>query len=354
MAASLDHLLSLGMPLDDGLPILLQSRACLRSAGVPEVAPAPSDQPRRPHPAESMLIDALAAGKAVVELLRRVSPPHAGKAQKALASAAAVSAGPWAAEELLQASKALAALGTQLRCSSKAAEAAPVLQRAAVAMEVAAEGVLPRILCLHGSYQSGEIFSGKLKMLQKRLRGFAVLHFVDAPHIPEDASEGDPGRCWWQKGAQRGQPHPHWAEQWAASQNVLWGVLRDAESMGRPFDGVLGFSNGAAVASMLLASHVEFGSPTSPRFAILCAGYLPVALQGAQALDVPSLHVVGNEDEQIPLEQARPLQQLFLQSQEYLHDQKGHLVPQRAADCEVFVNFIRAWGQAQRRPGCSA
>lgn len=345
MAASLDHLLSLGISFDDGSPILLQSHA--------KVAPASVDRPQRPHMAEAVLAEAVAAGNAAVELLRSVSPPHVGKAQKALAPAAAAVAGPWAAEELLWAGKALAALGTQLRCSPKAAEAAPLLQRAAAAMEAAAEAVLPHILCLHGSYQSGEIFSGKLKMLQKRLRGIAVLYFVDAPHVPEDASGGDRGRCWWQKGAQRGQPHPHWAQQWASSQDILRGALRHAERVGRPFDGVLGFSNGAAVAAMLLAGLADSGSPALPRFAILCAGYLPTALQGAQALDVPSLHVVGSADEQVPLEQARPLQQLFLQAQEYLHDQ-GHLVPQRAADCEVFVNFIRAWSQAQQLPACRA
>jgi len=63
-----------------------------------------------------------------------------------------------------------------------------------------------RILCLHGSRQSGEIFAARLRTLRRKLEPVADLVLVDAPHpAPRDDDDGgdgaDPsavvGRAFW-------------------------------------------------------------------------------------------------------------------------------------------------------------
>merc|ERR1711924_263747 len=90
----------------------------------------------------------------------------------------------------------------------------------------------------------------------------------------------------------------------------------------------------------------KYADIPAPGFAILCAGYLPTALVGAPPLHVPSLHIIGESDKDVPVEQARSLQSLFLDPTEYLHDQ-GHIVPQRALDADAIIKWLRAWSKSQ-------
>ncbi|CAK0807998.1 unnamed protein product [Prorocentrum cordatum] len=123
--------------------------------------------------------------------------------------------------------------------------------------------------------------------------------------------------------------------------------MRAACEQGAPFDGVLGFSNGAAAAAVLLSELHGAGGVPAPRFAILCAGFLPPALVGAPRLPIASLHVVGRNDKRVPLEQARQLQGLFVEPEELLHERE-HLVPQRSPETEAVASWLSAWSASQR------
>jgi len=197
-----------------------------------------------------------------------------------------------------------------------------------------------RILCLHGSRQSAAILQKRCKTLIKKCSPVAELAFLDAPH----KCQGDDAQdsfCWWLPGLAKGEAHPEWAAQWAASHAILCNVLQEAAAVGRPFDGVLGFSNGAATAAILLTSQPEACQSCQLQFALLAGGYLPNILEGLGfKLEVPSLHMQGAGDALVTPQQHEQLQGLFIQPLVHTHDQ-GHVIPQRAADTTVIVAFLR-------------
>merc|ERR1712039_939045 len=91
--------------------------------------------------------------------------------------------------------------------------------------------------------------------------------------------------------------------------------------MGDPFDGIMGFSNGAAVAAMVAATAC---APTqasngtdgrgydSIKFGIFCSGYRPDALQRTGPLtNFASLHMYGDSDPFISLDQTTSLLAFF-------------------------------------------
>lgn len=363
-AGELAHFREIGLPLVCNDPLVLRRTdllmpslppLCSRSHYAAELSSpqSPDSDPsalgfpfRRSPFAAALLESALDELSRIRESLAEEAAPAATKVENLRKVAASAGACAASADELHRASKGLATLASQLKCSPKAGRHAAALASAAATIKRTAMECLPRIICLHGSTQSADIFCDRLKTLQKKLRGAASMHFVDAPHQVEGTEGGTPSLCWWQRGAQRGMPHPGWSAQWEASLSSLCGALRDAAAAGRPFDGVLGFSNGAAAAAMLLAE-IARNARDAPQlsFALLSAGYLPAALapspsKEAPVLAIPSLHLVGIADDQVTPAQAAELQQIFEAPALLVHEQ-GHVVPQRARDSDTIAQWIR-------------
>jgi len=110
---------------------------------------------------------------------------------------------------------------------------------------------------------------------------------------------------------------------------------------GVPFDGVLGFSNGAAAAAMLLASPMPAEEVVPAlRFALFAGGYCPNALHDMPPLALPSLHMVGTGDDLVTPEDSAKLAALFERPRHLVHEQ-GHIVPQRSSDSAIIVGFLR-------------
>src|ERR1700689_2617781 len=154
-----------------------------------------------------------------------------------------------------------------------------------------------RVLCPHGARGDAETLRRQLSPLSRALDPVAELVCVDAPTL----ADGDFG--WW-----------HATENAASGGTVRyrgWTKTRDALSafcaQHGPFDGVLGFSQGAAVAALLVALSVD--AAAQPRFelvpmsfAILIGGFVsrdpPPARtrDGPGGIDAPSSHVIGRAD----------------------------------------------------------
>ena len=177
---------------------------------------------------------------------------------------------------------------------------------------------------------------GRTAALQRKLKDLAEFVFVDAPHIVTaavhcgsgtdgDASNVSPAatirRAWLVADRQADVPGrcdggaEQWRQQtagWPESQAVIDQVLKQQG----PFDGVLGFSQGAAVAAVLCAQEQQqrchfqqqqqqqqppsAGARPALRFAILCSGY-PSAAAGHRCLhadmgllQLPTLHVFAS------------------------------------------------------------
>lgn len=252
-----------------------------------------------------------------------------------------------------------------------------------------------RLLCLHGFRQNASCFQGRLGSLKKKLKHIADFVFVDAPHsLPfiqqertEDWSDVGPKRdlkrAFCQKptrknawlispgdaramkeeesgveGERRNTRFEPWqyetqTEGWEKSWECLQRVFQDLG----PFDGVLGFSQGAAVVAALCSlrhtrplNNDVIDAAVHFRFAVLCSGYSsPVPLHAKitsseAGIRCPSLHIYGGQDRQIGSEMSEQLASLFHRDDRVIikHDY-GHIIPTKPEYIEQYVHFLRGF-----------
>ena len=160
----------------------------------------------------------------------------------------------------------------------------------------------PRLLVLHGYTQSASMLYSKTKKLRQALVAGTQLVFVDGPHVASapgatPATFGDveqaTRRCWWH--ATERPDGTMCYEGCEESLSYIERILRDEG----PFDGVIGFSQGAVLAHLLL----EGGAHPELRCAICISGFAsrdPVheamVAPGSEPIPVPSLHIIGERD----------------------------------------------------------
>ncbi|KAJ2810584.1 hypothetical protein H4S07_002585 [Coemansia furcata] len=187
-----------------------------------------------------------------------------------------------------------------------------------------------RVLCLHGYAQSAQKFRERTGPFRRSLKNELDLHFITAPHM---ATEYE-GSAWWNR---RQEPEHIWTEVQAS----LELIARTVEEEG-PFDGVLGFSQGAGMAVIALAKGIKMGG-----FAILVAGFLPDMREFAEALkegpiSIPALVVIGETDEIVPAERGRLLaEKAFAQGlAQVLSHEGGHFLPCNAAWRAKYREFL--------------
>ncbi|NWR90203.1 OVCA2 Esterase, partial [Furnarius figulus] len=111
-----------------------------------------------------------------------------------------------------------------------------------------------------------------------------------------------------------------------------------------PFDGVLGFSQGAALAAMVCALRAR-GHPRFPslRFAVLVAGFASRAPAHRHfyrhPIALPSLHVVGDTDAVIAAALSTELARCFVEPVLLAHP-GGHFIPAAAAQKKAYLEFL--------------
>ncbi|XP_064827496.1 esterase OVCA2 isoform X2 [Oncorhynchus masou masou] len=216
-----------------------------------------------------------------------------------------------------------------------------------------------RILCIHGYRQNSGSFREKTGALRKLLKKYVELVYMSAPHrVPQtvDAqgkeNEVGPGgdeapRGWWFSDTQARSFDA--GQQCQASLGLEESVeaVRTAVNDLGPFDGVLGFSQGAALVAMLCCIQEQNLEPQFQfRFAILVAGFRSACLEhqgfyGSPApLAIPSLHVFGQEDQVISDRMSRELLPLFQEPQVLTHP-GGHFVPAASAHRQTYQEFLK-------------
>lgn len=200
-----------------------------------------------------------------------------------------------------------------------------------------------RILCLHGYHGSANILRQQMEPLFGDLRSAVDFVEVDAPA----KAHGDFG--WW---------HGNFPSSHGAFRN--WDLTRDRivelfEEEG-PFDGVFGFSQGAALTGLLAGLRAPDGkvsarTPISFEFAIMAGGFLSEApahqeLYAAKAgYRIPSIHLIGTSDLVV-----RPADSLSLagqfESPEILEHPGGHVISAAPAIRERVATFLGTWQSA--------
>ena len=121
--------------------------------------------------------------------------------------------------------------------------------------------------------------------------------------------------------------------------------LKSVFSQKGPFDGILGFSQGAAMAALVSAQQERLKSEMDFRFVILCSGFaIKLAEFECQAINCPSLHIFGSDhgkDRQIANQASRDLASLFDDGCSVIieHD-SGHIIPTRSPYIDEIRNFL--------------
>ncbi|KAB0398727.1 hypothetical protein E2I00_015851 [Balaenoptera physalus] len=123
------------------------------------------------------------------------------------------------------------------------------------------------------------------------------------------------------------------------------GTVAQALSKLGPFDGILGFSQGAALAALVCALG-QAGDPRFPlpRFIILVSGFCPRGLGLEEAilqgpLSLPSLHVFGDTDRVIPSQESMQLCSRFAGAIALTHS-GGHFIPAAAPQRQAYLQFL--------------
>nr|XP_057943251.1 esterase OVCA2 [Doryrhamphus excisus]XP_057943252.1 esterase OVCA2 [Doryrhamphus excisus] len=213
-----------------------------------------------------------------------------------------------------------------------------------------------RVLCVHGYRQSGASFRDKTGALRKLLKKQVELVYVDAPHCVVQAHENDDGsdaggdqdsRGWWFSDPQARTFNAQQQCEESSGLEESVAAVREAVKLQGPFDGILGFSQGAAFVAMLCALQEQHAEPDFHfRFAVLVAAFRSTCTQHhkfySSPVMMPSLHVFGLEDRVIPDRMSRELLPCF-QDPHILTHPGGHFVPAGSAHRQTYQNFLEAF-----------
>ncbi|XP_054722803.1 esterase OVCA2-like, partial [Uloborus diversus] len=210
-----------------------------------------------------------------------------------------------------------------------------------------------KILCLHGYRQNAKSFREKTGGFRKSIKNVADLVYIDAPHeIPlEDKSDNDEetsldsntGRAWW-FATEDFKFNAKTPTEIAQGFDESVACIKKAFETEGPFDGIFGFSQGAAMASLIcgLKEIKEFSYDF--HFAIIVAGFKSVSLCHQvlyeNIVNVSSLHIMGKDDTCIPKELSEELASRFHEPQIVYHED-GHYVPTGKNVRSEYMQFLR-------------
>ncbi|KAK1134772.1 hypothetical protein K0M31_007543 [Melipona bicolor] len=201
-----------------------------------------------------------------------------------------------------------------------------------------------RILAIHGYAQSDVIFKSKLGSMRKGFKKEVDFIFLRAPHKVSmknnfniDVEEEAYG--WWFNT----EDHIFKA---TVPSNLAVGfedsvaVIEKAFQESGPFDGILGFSQGAAFATLLCFMQEKNLLQIKFDFGIIISGFkslcTPHAVYYNGKINIPSLHIYGKTDQVIPTERTEEICKMFINKTNIIHE-GGHYIPSKK---EYYKEFI--------------
>uniref|UniRef100_T1IAF4 FSH1 domain-containing protein n=1 Tax=Rhodnius prolixus TaxID=13249 RepID=T1IAF4_RHOPR len=201
-----------------------------------------------------------------------------------------------------------------------------------------------KILCLHGFRQSKETFKQKLGFLKKMLKSHADFVFMDAPHTLQASNDKlVEEKSWWFTGENQvyiSKVPSEIDDGFSESVNTVQNFINESG----PFDGLLGFSQGAAFAGILalLLEKNEFAADF--KFVILVAGFKSLCKPHLKYYDLkvnlPSLHIIGDTDNVIVKERSEELMTYF-ENPLLIRHPGGHYVPGGKELKDQYINFFK-------------
>ena len=205
-----------------------------------------------------------------------------------------------------------------------------------------------RILCLPGWRTSGEIMKMQLKLASFLQGGSVELDFCPIDHTFPATGPPD-------ESIQRFFPDEKYYEWWDMDKDTkrYTGVEQTLERVAgylntEKYDGIMGFSQGAALTSLLSILCTKEGADErfhqKFRFSIMVAGFVPRDAdikkwyQEDNSISIPSIHIWGSADS-MALASAT-LARKFDQSAVQLHIHEGnHVIPNIPKESEAFAKI---------------
>ncbi|XP_022931639.1 rhodanese-like domain-containing protein 6 isoform X1 [Cucurbita moschata] len=237
-----------------------------------------------------------------------------------------------------------------------------------------------RVLCLHGFRQNASSFKGRTASLAKKLKTMVEFVYVDAPHelsfiyhprdretcvtssvqpncpppvehckkkfawlIAED-NTGERSETKWEVADALFDPLQYQKQTDGFEESLAY--LKTVFSEKGPFDGILGFSQGAAMTAAVCSRKMSVKGAVDVRFAVLCSGFplqIPELEHGV--ISCPSLHIFGSDqgnDRQIANKMSRDLASCFDAGCSVIieHD-SGHVIPTRSPYIDEIKVFLQ-------------
>ena len=207
-----------------------------------------------------------------------------------------------------------------------------------------------RVLCIHGYRQNETSFRERTGALRKLLKKHVDFVFLSAPHvIPEPVNlarpEGERERGWWFSKPDSSYYALERTDCCLGFQASIDAIQTAFEEQG-PFDGLLGFSQGAAFIPLLgVLKQREPAGRIQFRFAILVAAFKSLVSPHSEyyttspTLDVPSFHMIGTNDAVIPAQVSEELAATCERATVYRYD-GGHYIPASGQLKTALVEFL--------------
>lgn len=210
-----------------------------------------------------------------------------------------------------------------------------------------------KILCIHGYRQNSQSFRERTGAFRKIpiIKKHTELVFITAPNrVPslptEDGEEpavDQDDRGWWFSSQDNTYMAQDYTDCCKGYEESLELIKKTFEEQG-PFDGILGFSQGASLVSLLCGLREQNPDMLKFDFAILVAGFK--SRQSSHGclysvpMTVPTLHVYGDTDKVIQKEMSEDLLQYFVKPKILQHE-GGHFIPASAPQKKVYTEFLQ-------------
>jgi len=216
-----------------------------------------------------------------------------------------------------------------------------------------------RVLCLHGYRQNDVSFKEKTGAFRKLVGKYCEFTFIKAPHhvLPmsnEDINQDQRG--WWFS-----RENDYFKADDASDCDKGFDgsldLIQKTFELHGPFDGIIGFSQGAALLALLCLMKARNPEMLSPAvkfdFAVMVAAFKSKSSkhahwyteeEGQAKVTIPTLHVVGFGDRVIRKHLSEDLFGLFDQPDKIFH-QGGHYVPATSRQKFAYYRFLHKVGQ---------
>ena len=204
-----------------------------------------------------------------------------------------------------------------------------------------------RVLALHGYSQSSSVFYKKTGALRRKLRkkGIDIVYTqapfeLDASQLHGTPPEGESLYGWW-----------------TFDETNYYGVEESIEFVSKvietegPFEGIIGFSQGACLLSLICAKHsvLSLAGFDSLKYVVLVSAFIPKCsnIQNSCTyfkkeelhMNIPSLHIYGAEDKLITKEKSEDVMSMFVNPENFVHP-GAHFVPANGEAMRIVSSFI--------------